>query len=185
MNSKNYYQILGVHKNATDDEIKKKYKTLALKYHPDKNDDPHARDIFNKATEAYQVLIDPYKRGRYDVVLEKRVHHMDFPPLFSLLSANFDRMHSNLFREVDIGASMPQLQSNLFNNIQFPNKASQQTYSFMSVSKQDEHGNIIRKECETKNGKTTCREYRTGSKKNLELDKDKKQKKYRIKNDNK
>jgi DnaJ-class molecular chaperone len=53
---KDFYAILGVGKKATDDEIKKAYRKLALKYHPDKNKDPGAEDKFKEIAEAYDVL---------------------------------------------------------------------------------------------------------------------------------
>ena len=55
---KDYYKILGVKRNATDDEIKKAYHKMALKYHPDKNNDPGAEDKFKEIAEAYDVLSD-------------------------------------------------------------------------------------------------------------------------------
>lgn len=67
MEYKDYYKILGVSKNATQDEIKKAYRKLALKYHPDKNQgDKEAEAKFKEANEANEVLSDPEKRKRYD-----------------------------------------------------------------------------------------------------------------------
>ena len=64
---RDYYEVLGVNRNSTDDEIKKAYRKLALNYHPDKNQgDKVAEEKFKEATEAYEVLRDPDKRGRYD-----------------------------------------------------------------------------------------------------------------------
>lgn len=67
MAEKSYYEILGVSKNATDEEIKKAYRQLAIKYHPDKNKgNKEAEEKFKEATEAYEVLRDPQKRKLYD-----------------------------------------------------------------------------------------------------------------------
>ena len=64
---KDYYKILGVGKTATDEEIKKAYRKLALKYHPDKNpNNPEAEKKFKEAAEAYEVLSDKEKRKLYD-----------------------------------------------------------------------------------------------------------------------
>lgn len=62
-----YYKILGVEKNASADEIKRAYKKIAIKYHPDRNQgDKEAEEKFKQAAEAYDVLHDPDKRARYD-----------------------------------------------------------------------------------------------------------------------
>jgi molecular chaperone DnaJ len=67
MAKRDYYEILGVSKTANDEEIKKAYRKLAIKYHPDKNpDDKAAEDKFKEAAEAYEVLSDAEKRQRYN-----------------------------------------------------------------------------------------------------------------------
>jgi molecular chaperone DnaJ len=67
MAKRDYYEVLGVSKDATDDELKKAYRKLAIKYHPDKNPgDKSAEEKFKEAAEAYDVLRDKDKRARYD-----------------------------------------------------------------------------------------------------------------------
>ncbi|MFZ5501882.1 MAG: DnaJ C-terminal domain-containing protein, partial [Candidatus Micrarchaeota archaeon] len=82
-----YYEILGVEKGASKEEIKKAYRKLALKYHPDKNSEPGAAERFKEISEAYAVLSDESKRATYD-----QYGH-----------AGFDRMYSqeDIFRSAD------------------------------------------------------------------------------------
>ena len=67
MDYKDYYKILGVERNASEDDIRKAYRKLAMQYHPDRNpNDKQAEERFKEINEAYQVLSDPQKRGAYD-----------------------------------------------------------------------------------------------------------------------
>jgi molecular chaperone DnaJ len=63
---RDYYEVLGVARTCTEDDVKKAYRRLALQYHPDRNSAPEATERFKEATEAYQVLSDTEKRGMYD-----------------------------------------------------------------------------------------------------------------------
>jgi molecular chaperone DnaJ len=67
MSKRDYYDVLGVDKSAGEKEVKKAYRRVAMKYHPDRNpDDPNADEKFKEATEAYDVLMDSEKRAAYD-----------------------------------------------------------------------------------------------------------------------
>ena len=98
---KDYYKILGVPRNATQEEIKKAYRRLALKYHPDRNrGNKEAEEKFKEINEAYAVLSDPEKRKQYDmfgsVEFEKRYSQEDifrgfnFENIFRDLGIDFD-----------------------------------------------------------------------------------------------
>lgn len=95
MKYKDYYEILGVSKNATEQEIKSAYRKLARKFHPDVNkNDPNATEKFKDINEAYEVLSDPEKRKRYDSLGSSWAAGSDFtpPPGFENYSFNFENM---------------------------------------------------------------------------------------------
>ncbi len=76
---KDYYEILGVSRDADQKEIKKAYRKLAKKYHPDRNkEDPEAADKFKEISEAYEILSDPDKRARYDQYGHSGINDEDF-----------------------------------------------------------------------------------------------------------
>ena len=67
MAKRDYYEVLGVNRNASADDIKRAYRRMAIKYHPDKNPgNKEAEAKFKECAEAYEVLSDPEKRQRYD-----------------------------------------------------------------------------------------------------------------------
>lgn len=95
MTKRDYYEILGVSKGASDEEIKKAYRKLAIKYHPDKNQgDKEAEEMFKEAAEAYEVLSNADKRSRYDRFGHKGMEGfssggMDMNDIFSQFSDIF------------------------------------------------------------------------------------------------
>ncbi len=101
MTKKDYYEILGVSKGASKDEIKKSYRKIALKYHPDKNpDNKEAENKFKEASEAYEVLSNEQKRTKYDQFGHSGMQggsdfheYADFGDIFS----NFGDIFSDLF----------------------------------------------------------------------------------------
>src|SRR3990172_6916128 len=77
---KDYYEILGVPVNASEEEIKRVYRRLARKYHPDVNKDPESEERFKEIGEAYAVLKDPDKRKRYNALGSQWQAGQDFTP---------------------------------------------------------------------------------------------------------
>lgn len=91
-----YYELLGLAKTASPDEIKKSYRKLAKQYHPDKNPgDKAAEDKFKEITEAYAILSDPEKRRKYDSVGDVRFQQQ---PGFEDIFSDFD--FSSIFRDM-------------------------------------------------------------------------------------
>lgn len=91
MAKRDYYEVLSISRTATDGEIKKAYRALAVKYHPDKNpDDPQAEERFKECAEAYAVLSDPQKRAAYDRFGHAGGGSGGFDPGFSNIEDIFD-----------------------------------------------------------------------------------------------
>ena len=66
MAKRDYYTVLGLNRDASDDDIKKAYRKLAMKHHPDRNPEKGAEESFKEAKEAYEILSDAKKRAAYD-----------------------------------------------------------------------------------------------------------------------
>lgn len=101
MAQKDYYQILGVEKNASQDEIKSAYRKLAKKYHPDLNkDNPEAADKFKEVNEAYEVLGDEKKRQNYDQFGTADGSGADFSDFFKNGGFNFSSSSGGGFSDI-------------------------------------------------------------------------------------
>ena len=91
MSKRDYYEVLGVQKNASKEDIKGVYRKLALKYHPDRNKEPGAEEKFKEISEAYAVLSDDEKRKRYDTY-----GHVDPGEAFRGSEANFEEVFRDM-----------------------------------------------------------------------------------------
>tara|TARA_B100001094_G_scaffold100531_3_gene96662 strand:- start:627 stop:1109 length:483 start_codon:yes stop_codon:yes gene_type:complete len=94
-----YYKVLGVSRNATGNDIKKAYRKLAIKYHPDKNPDPNESENFKRITEAYEVLSDIEKREKYDTFgsVSRGDINVDPMDIFRSVFRDFENTQSTLF----------------------------------------------------------------------------------------
>jgi molecular chaperone DnaJ len=93
-NKRDYYEVLGISKGATKEEIKNAYRKLALQYHPDRNKSTNAEEKFKEISEAYAVLSDDEKRKRYDTY-----GHVGAEEVFRGSEANFDE----IFKDIGFG----------------------------------------------------------------------------------
>ena len=90
LNIMSHYDILGVSRTASEDEIKKAYHKLAIKYHPDKNKEPGAEEKFKSIAGAYAVLSDPVKRRNYEMGIPEGMSHIDPFSIFNQFFQNTD-----------------------------------------------------------------------------------------------
>lgn len=97
MNKRDYYEVLGVSKNATDEEIKRAFRVLAKKYHPDVNKEEGAAEKFKEIGEAYSVLSDKNKRNQYDQYGHAAFDGAQGGAGFDMGDINLDDILSNLF----------------------------------------------------------------------------------------
>ena len=166
--SNEYYKLLEINTDATVDDIKKAYRKLAIKYHPDKNREPGAEEHFKKISEAYQVLSDKDSRRKYDSggLFTNKDNFFNAQDLFNEFFNNSDI--DSIFKSDPF---FNHETSTMFNNDIFNlDKSNQQRHFFSSnvsnlgnnpsfVSKQSttkiENGKKIETIIETRNGKTT------------------------------
>ena len=100
---RDYYEVLGINRNASADEIKSAFRKLSKKYHPDLNpDDPTAEEKFKEINEAYQVLSDAEKKQRYD-----QFGHAGVDPNYGA-GAGYGGFNASGFQDLDLGGIFEQ-----------------------------------------------------------------------------
>ena len=122
---RDYYEVLGVSKTSSSDEIKKQYRKLALKFHPDRNQSTEAGEHFKEISEAYGVLSDPEKRKVYDQYGHQGVDGRystddifqgargDFSDLFGRGGGGFDSIFESIFGGWGVGSRQQQQGSDI------------------------------------------------------------------------
>ena len=101
MSKRDYYEVLGVSRNASEAELKKAFKKLAMKYHPDRNpDDPQANEKFKEAAEAYEILSDSQKKSAYDQFGHAGVQGMGGGAGQGFQDFNFGDIFGDIFGDV-------------------------------------------------------------------------------------
>ena len=165
MKYKDYYETLGVKRNASESEIKSAYRKLARKYHPDINKTKEAEEKFKDINEAYEVLSDKEKRQRYDSLGSNWQSGADYtpPPGFENFSFNFDQGGAQSFNFSGNTGGFSDFFASLFGDMMGQNSSSR---GFNSFDFTREPGNAYRHEAKkssealdiTKNLNVTARE---------------------------
>jgi molecular chaperone DnaJ len=112
MAKKDYYEVLGLNRDASEEEIRKSYRKLAMKFHPDRNPDSKDAEVkFKEAKEAYEVLSDAEKRGNYD-----RFGHAGVDTSAAGAGAGFSGGFADAFSDIfgDIFGAGPRGRSNVY-----------------------------------------------------------------------
>lgn len=150
ISAKDYYEILGIKRDANDKEIKQRFRQLALKYHPDKNTDPKAEETFRSITEAYDILSDPAKRREYDMGGQPSftTHFGDFHFDMNEMFQHFDMPFDPFFDSEDENMFFSNEYPFEFSDVIFPD--FDQIYTAQSSSSQENcrtitrrHGNTV------------------------------------------
>ncbi len=159
---KNYYSIIGVDANANIHDIKKKYKRLAVQYHPDKNKSSDANEKFIEISEAYAVLSDPIKKAEYDYSMQHKAddnmskfqhrHNMsdamNIFNLFNNMHQQMNAMHANMYQQINPNVSLfdfiPTYEQHLINH--------KQSYSYSYSSTTSNGATTIKTSYQSNNG---------------------------------
>ncbi|NXW44211.1 DNJB8 protein, partial [Nyctiprogne leucopyga] len=178
-----YYKVLGLQKSASQDDVKKSYRKLALKWHPDKNpsNKEEAEKKFKAVAEAYEVLSDPEKRSLYDRTVLSRSHtgtsatrghtgSFDYPDVFQDVKENFRKANEEAFWDpFDIGNNSENWQRTSRRQKSFSwfsdfmesfmpwnlfSHTEQPTFSFSENTAGGRSGRIVSTTTEVINGKT-------------------------------
>lgn len=129
MSKRDYYEVLGLAKDSSEDDIKKAYRKLAMKYHPDRNQESGAEDKFKEAKEAYEILSDSEKRAAYD-----SYGHQD--PAQNPFAHGRSRTHSQTWTFEDLG-DMQQVFEEIFKSQGGFSRTKPQPVSAINISLTD------------------------------------------------